>query len=197
MTHRLLARAGGDRQPPVLAVAEQRDGLAVERDHRHGAAGIEIPDDALLPHLPEQRPGADQLRLQDRADAVHLLEGERQLLQPRPAPGEPADLELLELPHEATAPHRHPVVQEREPPRQVPRPGGGADDAVDLQLEPRLEPREIHDAAEPARRARCRRQDRGRGRPRPPSASNTWLGPAPGTPGSARPTVSVRRSSAP
>ena len=81
---------------------------------------------------------------------MRLLQRTRQLLEARAAAHEPAHLELMKLPRELAAPHRHAVVDEGEPPRQMPRARCGTYHPVDLQLEARLEPGGIHQRPEPA-----------------------------------------------
>ena len=91
-----------------------------------------------------------------------LLERARHFVQPRLAARQPADLELLELAREPAVPHGDPVVHEREPAREMPGTRRDPGDAVDLQLEARLEARGIRQRPEPPRGAGVGPEDAGK-----------------------------------
>src|SRR6266536_4165478 len=75
---------------------------------------------------------------------MHLFELASQLLETRAAGGEPPDLELPELASESPTAHGHPVVEETEAARQTPGAGADPDHSFDLQVQPGLESRVIH-----------------------------------------------------
>ena len=151
MSHGVFAGARRDGQPKALAIREDGNAAAIQDDDGHGPAEVEVPDQAFATHLPEQLARARHLGLQHGAESPGLLQRAGQLLEAGAAPLQAANLELPELPRERAVPHRHPVVQEREPAGERPRATGKAHGALDLELEARLEAGGVHQATETSR----------------------------------------------